>query len=144
MAVPYRSGFATRRHGCCCLTYEWRSLAGSPRLIAAVSPGYVVPSSREFPMRPGTAPVHGTRSRTWRALMATAFCGLLGTASHAGAADLRLGIALEPSSLDPHFQWFGASIAMARQVFEPLITIGEDGNPNPLLATSWEPVGDNA
>ena len=64
--------------------------------------------------------------------------------SPGGAAELRLGIAVEPSSLDPHFQWFGASIAVARQIFEPLVTIADDGTIKPLLATSWEPAGATA
>jgi peptide/nickel transport system substrate-binding protein len=91
-----------------------------------------------------TARVAQATTRLRRALIGLALVVALGTPSHAGAAELRLGIAVEPSSLDPHFQWFGASIAMARQVFEPLVTIGEDGAPRPLLATSWESVGDAA
>ncbi|WP_186374275.1 ABC transporter substrate-binding protein [Roseomonas gilardii] len=55
----------------------------------------------------------------------------------APAQELRLGIALEPTSLDPHFHAYGAAMAMSRQIFEPLLTIGEDGQPKPLLAAAW-------
>jgi len=66
----------------------------------------------------------------------------LGAAPAAAAEDLRLGIALEPTSLDPHFHFFGAAIAMSRQIFEALTSIGADGQPHPLLATAWRAVGD--
>ena len=68
---------------------------------------------------------------------------LLGGMAAPRAQDLRLGIALETDTLDPHFHWFGATIGLTRQLYDPLVAVEADGRLVPLLATSWHPVGDH-
>jgi peptide/nickel transport system substrate-binding protein len=74
----------------------------------------------------------------------TVATALLGGMAAPRAQDLRLGIALETDSLDPHFHWFGATIGLTRQIYDPLVAVEADGRVVPLLATSWHPVGDHA
>ncbi len=64
--------------------------------------------------------------------------------AQAQSQDLRLGIALETDTLDPHFHWFGATIGLTRQIYDPLVAVDADGKLVPLLATSWHPVGNDA
>ncbi|GGC09694.1 peptide ABC transporter substrate-binding protein [Marivita lacus] len=58
------------------------------------------------------------------------------------AQDLRIGFASEPSSADPHFHNVGPNNQLRRNVFESLVGTDEAQQLTPLLAESWEPVGD--
>ena len=73
------------------------------------------------------------------ALLATA---LPGYSHHAQAADLTMGIAVEPNSLDPHFHHFGGNINLSHQIFEPLVGSTADGKLEPKLAASWRAIDD--
>jgi peptide/nickel transport system substrate-binding protein len=73
------------------------------------------------------------------ALLATA---LPGYSHHAQAADLAMGIAVEPNSLDPHFHHFGGNINLSHQIFEPLVGSTADGKLEPKLAASWRAIDD--
>jgi peptide/nickel transport system substrate-binding protein len=50
---------------------------------------------------------------------------------------LNIGLAIEPSSLDPHKHVFGANIALMRHMFDPLIIQDDHQKLTPGLATSW-------
>ena len=80
-------------------------------------------------------------ARTFVASLAVA-TALLGGLTAPRAQDLRLGIAIETDTLDPHFHWFGATIGLTRQIYDPLVAVDADGTLVPLLATSWHPVGE--
>ncbi len=60
----------------------------------------------------------------------------------ASAADLTIGLASEPSSIDPHYHNLGPNNEMRRHMFESLIYQDEQQNLSPLLATSWKPTGE--
>ncbi|MFC0407087.1 ABC transporter substrate-binding protein [Roseomonas elaeocarpi] len=60
----------------------------------------------------------------------------------AGAAELRLGLALEPSSLDPHYHNYGGNRAFAPHLFEGLVRMDAQQKPMPGLARSWVALDD--
>ena len=55
----------------------------------------------------------------------------------AGAQDLRVGLASEPTSVDPHFHNLGPNNALRRHIFEGLVSTDDRQNLVPGLATSW-------
>ena len=56
------------------------------------------------------------------------------------AQELRIGLASEPSSADPHFHNLGPNNQLRRNIFESLVGTDEAQQLTPLLAESWEPV----
>lgn len=63
-------------------------------------------------------------------------------AATAAAEELRIGVASEPSSIDPHYQNVGSNEALRRHVFEALI--GRDAKQRliPELAQSWRAINE--
>lgn len=57
----------------------------------------------------------------------------------AHAQTLTIGLAAEPSALDPHFHNLGPNNQMRRHLFESLVHQDANQNLQPALATSWEP-----
>lgn len=68
--------------------------------------------------------------------------GMFATAQPAFTADLTVGLASEPSSIDPHFHNLGPNNAMALHMFDRLIIPDDKQQLTPGLATSWEAVDD--
>ncbi|MDO5648789.1 ABC transporter substrate-binding protein [Paracoccus sp. (in: a-proteobacteria)] len=60
----------------------------------------------------------------------------------AAGAELRIGVAAEPSSADPHFHNIGTNNQLRRGVFESLVDTDETQALRPGLAESWEAVDD--
>ena len=58
------------------------------------------------------------------------------------AAELVIGSALEPSSIDPHYHNLGPNNAIARHIFESLVDTNEKQQLQPGLAVSWKPIND--
>jgi peptide/nickel transport system substrate-binding protein len=58
------------------------------------------------------------------------------------AQELRIGIASEPSSADPHFHNLGPNNQLRRNFFESLVGADEKQQLFPLLAESWKPLDD--
>ena len=56
------------------------------------------------------------------------------------AQDLRIGLASEASSADPHFHNLGPNNQLRRNVFESLVNTDEAQQLSPLLAESWTPL----
>ena len=77
-------------------------------------------------------------------LAVTALAAMLvampGTVSAAG--ELTIGLASEPSSIDPHFHNLGPNNALARVIFDRLIMPDEKQQLRPGLAVSWKPIDD--
>lgn len=67
----------------------------------------------------------------------------LGLATPAAAADLRLGLAVEPDSIDPHFHNFGGNKGLMPNLFEALTSTDPRDHLRPNLALSWTLVDDN-
>jgi len=65
-----------------------------------------------------------------------AFTGL------ATAAEVTIGVASEPSAMDPHYHNLGPNNAMAQHVFDRLVHQDANQNLTPGLAVSWKPVDD--
>lgn len=59
-------------------------------------------------------------------------------AGQASAAELKIGVAAEPSSIDPHYHNLGPNNSIADQIFEALIGQDEHQKLYPLLATDWK------
>ena len=58
------------------------------------------------------------------------------------AADLKVGMKLEPSSIDPHYHNLGPNNAVALHIFDRLTIPNDSVQPTPGLATSWKPIDD--
>ncbi len=54
------------------------------------------------------------------------------------AADLKLGYASDPVSLDPHEQLSGGTLQLSHMVFDPLVRFTQQMDFEPRLAQSWE------
>ncbi len=63
-------------------------------------------------------------------------------AAAAAAEELRIGIASEPSSIDPHYHSLATNDAMRRHIFEALIGRDAKQRPVPELAQSWQAIDD--
>lgn len=56
------------------------------------------------------------------------------------AADLRIGLGLEPTSMDPHYHNLGPNSSFSRHVFDRLIHQDENQKLQPALALSWQAI----
>lgn len=59
------------------------------------------------------------------------------------AADLTIGVATEPTSLDPHFQALNSNHELAMHVYDTLMFQDATMRLLPALATSWKPIDAN-
>jgi peptide/nickel transport system substrate-binding protein len=66
----------------------------------------------------------------------------LACATPADAQDLRIGLASEPTAIDPHFHNLAANNALRRHIFESLVGQDAQQRPQPELATSWRALDD--
>jgi peptide/nickel transport system substrate-binding protein len=58
------------------------------------------------------------------------------------AEELTVGLALEPSSIDPHYHNLSPNNSFARHIFDRLVHTDETQQLNPGLAVSWKPLDD--
>jgi peptide/nickel transport system substrate-binding protein len=58
------------------------------------------------------------------------------------AQELKIGLASEPTSIDPHFHMLGPNNAMRRHIFESLVTQNAELKIEPGLAASWRTLDD--
>jgi peptide/nickel transport system substrate-binding protein len=79
---------------------------------------------------------------SFRCRLAGWVLALLLIVSPAMAAELRIGLAAAPTSLDPHFHNNGVNNAQARHVFESLTAQDANQQLQPGLAESWRLVDD--
>ncbi|MES2026699.1 MAG: ABC transporter substrate-binding protein [Pseudomonadota bacterium] len=56
------------------------------------------------------------------------------------AADLKIGLAADVSSLDPHYLNIAPNVAFSSQIFDALVNVDANGKLVPGLATSWRAV----
>src|SRR5215472_12994955 len=61
--------------------------------------------------------------------------GTAAAAKQGGA--LRVGLHLEPTTLDPHGAIHATGVQINKVVFESLVQLDQSGTPRPLLAASW-------
>ena len=71
---------------------------------------------------------------TFRSLLCTA---ALLCASVSGAAELRIGLSADVTTMDPHFVAAQPNLTVQEHIFEGLVGIDERGRVVPGLATSW-------
>lgn len=80
--------------------------------------------------------------RSTTALLGAVAVTAILTAATASAESLRIGLASEPTSMDPHFHNLGPNNAMSRHIFDRLINQDELQRLKPGLAESWKPIDD--
>lgn len=73
---------------------------------------------------------------TIAALIAVALCGT------ASAQTLKIGLAAEPTAVDPHYHQTTPNEALLTHIFEPLVAMSPDMELRPALATGWRTVDD--
>lgn len=69
----------------------------------------------------------------------TLSAGLTGLSS-AAAADLKIGLAADVSSLDPHYLNIASNVAFSSHLFDALVHVDANGKLIPGLATSWRTI----
>ena len=62
--------------------------------------------------------------------------------SIAHSKTLKIGVAGEPSSIDPHYHNVGPNNMFATNIFSMLVGQDENQQTIPDLATSWKPIND--
>ena len=67
---------------------------------------------------------------------------VLALVSPALAADIRLGLAVEPDSIDPHYHNFGGNKSLMQNLFDALTSIDAQDRLGPGLAVAWTLVDD--
>ena len=77
-----------------------------------------------------------------RAIAVLATVILLAAVPPALAKTLRIGVAAETTSIDPHFQDIGPNYTVKQHVFDSLIHSGPTQELQPGLATAWRITGD--
>lgn len=85
----------------------------------------------------------GIRQRAGRSVQAIVLCMLALIVSGQGrvcAADLRIALATEPSSIDPHFHVTTPNMAFSTHIFDRLVHMNERQSLIPGLAVSWKNV----
>ncbi|SPA25641.1 putative extracellular solute-binding protein [Cupriavidus taiwanensis] len=95
------------------------------------------------PQRPPRRRVTPARRAVLRAAAALVFGSAAFTLLPAGAAhaeDLRIGLAADVTSMDPHWNNAGPNNAIALHVFESLVFMDKNARYIPGLALSWKPV----
>ncbi|EBA11181.1 ABC transporter substrate-binding protein [Roseobacter sp. CCS2] len=70
------------------------------------------------------------------------FAVLVAGAQSATAETLTIGLAAEPTSIDPHFHNVGPNNAIATHIFDHLVKRDENQQQMPGLAVSWAPIDD--
>ena len=80
------------------------------------------------------------KTTSWMAGTALA----LSLAHVANAESLTIGLASEPSAIDPHYHNLGPNNQIRRHIFESLIWQDATQKLQPLLAESWEPTGEDS
>jgi len=75
-------------------------------------------------------------------LAASALAVAFATPIAANAAELTMGMASEPSAIDPHYHNLAPNNALRRHIFESLVGQDESQQLVPLLAESWKPTGE--
>ncbi|MGL4636197.1 MAG: ABC transporter substrate-binding protein [Beijerinckiaceae bacterium] len=77
-----------------------------------------------------------------RSILVAAASLMLMQAVSAQAQELRIGLASEPSSIDPHYHNLSPNNMLSREVFQPLINQDATQKLVPALAESWKAIND--
>lgn len=80
--------------------------------------------------------------RMKKAQLVASVAALVLSALPLSAADLKIGVKTEPSSLDPQFHVVVPNMQITFAMFDPLIMMDEKLAPQPALAESWKIVSD--
>ncbi|MBM3526123.1 MAG: hypothetical protein FJX57_24495, partial [Alphaproteobacteria bacterium] len=62
---------------------------------------------------------------------------LVGAERTASAQELRFGVTIGPSTIDPHFHSLFSNTGMLPNIYDPLVGIDHEGQLVPALAESW-------
>lgn len=81
--------------------------------------------------------------RAFAKLNASLAIGLLCLSLPAHAADIRMAVRTDASSMDPHYHVYVPNRAIARHMFDALVWADPRGNRGPALAQSWTVIGED-
>ncbi|MFZ6772586.1 ABC transporter substrate-binding protein [Undibacterium sp. SXout7W] len=81
-----------------------------------------------------------TIKKTLASTILSALLALASVHTHSIAADLKIGLAADVSSLDPHYLNIAPNISFASHLFDALVHIDANGRLIPGLATSWKAI----
>lgn len=76
-------------------------------------------------------------------LGAVAMLAALAGATPAGAADVRIAVRTDVSSIDPHYHAYIPNRAISRHIFDSLTALSPRGEVQPGLAAAWKVVADD-
>jgi peptide/nickel transport system substrate-binding protein len=91
-------------------------------------------------MAPEASGCHSGRRIDVFALASLMGAILFALAAPSAGQEIKIGLALGPTSFDPHYHAHAASFTTQRHVFEPLITRAPDSTLQPTLARKWAPL----
>src|SRR3989440_591121 len=80
------------------------------------------------------------RDRMARFRLIVAAAASLGFIAGAQAQELKIGIAAEPSAMDPHFHNLAPNHSLTKHIFDRLTDQDEHQRLKPMLAAGWRPV----
>src|SRR5437660_5205464 len=78
------------------------------------------------------------RDRMARFRLIVAAAASLGFIAGAQAQELKIGLAAEPSAMDPHFHNLAPNHSATKHIFDRLLDQDENQRIQPMLATSWK------
>src|SRR3546814_12919948 len=81
-------------------------------------------------------PTVNPRSKTIAVALSCTFAGL------SQAQTLKIGLASEPTAVDPHYHQTTPNEALVYHIFQPLVAMDADQKLQPALAKSWEATDD--
>ena len=97
-------------------------------------PHPVPPPEGEGTRAPSGVAYAKVRARWWLSLLA---CALTLVATPAFAAELRLGLSADVTTMDPHFVAAQPNLTVQMHVFDGLVRVDERGRITPGVAASW-------
>ena len=80
--------------------------------------------------------------KAWKPVAGLLLAASLSVPALVAAKPLTIGLASEPTSMDPHFHNLGPNNSMSTHVYDQLVLMDEKQNLKPGLATSWKPIND--
>jgi len=81
-------------------------------------------------------------SKRARWIAGTALAGIMALGSMAQAQNISIAVGPAPTSVDPHYHNLSPNNALARNIYDGLLSRDANSRPTPALATSWKMVDD--
>jgi peptide/nickel transport system substrate-binding protein len=80
--------------------------------------------------------------KAWKPVAVLALAASLSVPALVAAKPLTIGLASEPTAMDPHFHNLGPNNSLSTHIYDQLVLMDEKQNLQPGLAISWKPLDD--